>query len=121
LTVTSAVPFTDPEVAVTVTEPSATDVKRPADETVTIPVFDDDHITVEPAIVLSLASFTVAVSVVAPPIDMSVSVAGDSVTAFATWVTVTVAVLLTEPDVAVIIAVPLVIEVTSPADETDAV
>ena len=118
LTVTSAVPSTDPEVAVTVTEPSATDVKRPADETVTIPVFDDDHITVELAIVLSLASFTVAVSVVVPPIDMSVSVLGDRVTEFATWVTVTVTVSLPAPDVAVIVAVPLAFEVTSPAEET---
>ena len=35
--------------------------------------------------------------------------------------TVTVAVLLAEPDVAVMVAVPLPFEVTSPADETVAV
>ena len=67
-----------------VADPSATEVSRPADETVTIPVFDDDHVTVGLAIVLSLASFTVAVTVVVPPIDMSVGVLGDSVTELAT-------------------------------------
>ena len=84
LTVTAAVVFTDPEVAVIVADPSATEVSRPADETVTIPVFDDDHVTVGPAIVLSFASFTVAVTVVVPPIDMSVSVLGDTSTVDAT-------------------------------------
>jgi hypothetical protein len=84
LTVTAAVPFNDPNVAVIVADPSATEVSRPADETVTTPVFDDDHVTVELAIVLSFASFTVAVTVVVPPIDMSVSVSGDSVTELAT-------------------------------------
>jgi len=84
LTVTAAVPFTDSEVAVIVAEPSATEVRRPADEAVTIPVFDDDHVTVAPAIVFARASFTVAVSVVVPPIDMSVSVLGDTSTVDAT-------------------------------------
>ena len=67
-----------------VAEPSATEVSRPADETVTIAVFDDAHVTVTPLIVFPSASFTVAVSVVVPPIDMSVSVLGDTSTVDAT-------------------------------------
>ena len=61
-----------------------TEVSRPADEIVAIPMFDDDHVTVGPAIVLSFASFTVAFNVVVPPIDMSVSVLGDIATEEAT-------------------------------------
>ena len=74
----------DPDVAVIVAVPLPFEVTSPADETVAVSVSDELHVTVGLAIVLSFASFTVAATVVVPPIDMSVSVSGDSVTELAT-------------------------------------
>ena len=54
--------MSEPEVAVIVAVPSATEVTSPADEAVAMVVSDVAHETVAPAIVLSLASLTVAVS-----------------------------------------------------------
>ena len=44
-TVTAAVPFAEPDVAVIVAEPSATEVTEPVDETVATDAADDDHDT----------------------------------------------------------------------------
>jgi hypothetical protein len=117
-TVTAAVASSKPEVTVSVAVPSATAVTRPADETVTTDEFDVAHVTVAPATTLPAASFTVAVSVAVSPIDVRLSIAGDNSTVDATWATVTAAVSLTSPEVAVIVAVPFATEVTSPADDT---
>ena len=77
-TVTVAVPLTDPEVAVIIAVPSAIEVTKPADETVTIPVLDEDHVTVAPETAVPLASFTVALNVVVASVDISESVLGDT-------------------------------------------
>jgi hypothetical protein len=69
---------------VIVVVPSATAVTRPAEETVATDAADVVHVTVAPGIVLSLASFTVAVSVAASPSEAKLTVVGDSVTAVAT-------------------------------------
>jgi hypothetical protein len=61
---------------------------------------------------------TVAVSVTVSPIDVRVVVSGDIETRVATCAIVTAAVPLTEPDVAVIVALPSATEVTSPVDDT---
>jgi len=84
------------------------------------PVFPKNHISAESAPVINLppASVTVAVSVTVSPIDVRVVVSGDIETRLATCATVTVAVALTEPDVAVIVAVPSATEVTSPVGDT---
>ena len=108
----------EPEVAVITAVPSATDVTRPAEETVATDAADVAHVTVAPDIVLSLASLTVAVSVAVSPSEAKLTVVGDSVIDVATWATVTEAVALSEPDVAVIVAEPSATEVTRPAEET---
>ena len=50
-TVTEAVPFADPDVAVIVAVPSATEVTEPDDDTVATEVADDDHDTLAPLMV----------------------------------------------------------------------
>ena len=61
-TVTVAVPLAEADVAVIVAEPSATEVTRPANDTVATDEFDVAHETVTPDITVPPASFTVAVS-----------------------------------------------------------
>ncbi len=98
--------------------PSATAVTSPADETVATVVSEDDQVTVAPDMAVPPASFTVALTVTVSPNDVKVFVLGESSTVDATCATVTAAVVLTEPETAKIVVVPLPTEVTSPADET---
>ena len=58
----SAVPLADPDVAVIVAEPSATEVTRPEEETVATDAADVAHVTLAPLIVAPFWSLTVAVS-----------------------------------------------------------
>ncbi len=101
-----------------VADPFATAVTSPEDETVAISVSDDDHVTVAPDITDPPASFTVAVTVSVPPMVPNVTESRESSMVAGTWETVTAAVPVIEPVVAVIVAVPSVTAVTSPADET---
>ena len=78
-TVTAAVPFADTEVAVIVAEPSATEVTKPLEDTVATDGLDELHDTVAPAIVVALASFTVAVIVAVSPNDARFTLVGASV------------------------------------------
>ena len=64
--------------------PSATEVTRPADETVAIDELDVVHVTVAPDMVAPPASFTVAVRVAVSPIDTKATEVGESVTLEAT-------------------------------------
>ncbi len=59
-TVTAAVPFADPEVAVIVAVPSATEVTRPEEDTVATDADDELHVTEAPLIVAPVWSLTVA-------------------------------------------------------------
>ena len=68
--------------------------------------------------VLPPASSTVAVRVTVSPTEVKVFVLGEIVTVEAVWDTVAVAVALTEPEVAVIVAVPSATAVTRPDDDT---
>jgi hypothetical protein len=79
LTVTVAVALAEPEVAVIVALPSATEVTSPADDTVAIEEFDVAQVTVGLAIVLPTASFTVGTSVVVSPNDVNDRLVGASV------------------------------------------
>ena len=81
---TEAVALTVPEVAVIVAVPSATEVTRPAEDTVAIDELDVVHVTVAPEIVVPPTSFTVGVSVAVAPTDVSDRLVGDSVTLDAT-------------------------------------
>ena len=83
-TVTEADPLAEPEVAIIEIDPVATGLTNPADETVATAVFVDDHVTVGFAIVLSFASFTVAVSVVVSASEEKLRLVGDRVTEDAT-------------------------------------
>ena len=67
-----------------VTEPSATAVTSPAEETVAMVVSDVDHATVAPEIAVPPASFTVAVNVTVSPTEDRVFVLGDTSTVDAT-------------------------------------
>jgi len=102
---------------VIVAEPEATPVTSPADETVATDEFDVVHVTVAPDIAVPPASLTVAVSVTVSPTDVKVFVLGETVTVEAVWLTVTAAVALTDPDVAVMVALPFATAVTKPDDE----
>ena len=99
----------------------ATEVTRPADDTVAMDELDVAHVTDAPDIVFPPASFTVAASVAVSPNDANDRLVGDSVTVEAAWDTVTEAVALTVPEVAVIVAVPFTTEVTRPAEDTVAI
>ena len=99
--------------------PSATAVTRPDDETVATDAADELHDTLAPLIVAPFWSLTVAESCCVAPKDEKLRLVADSVIEVATGkVTVTVAVALADPEVAVIVAVPSATEVTSPVDET---
>jgi len=117
LTVVVAVALADPEVAVIVAVPSATAVTNPAAETVAMDEFDVTHTTVGFEMTVPPASLTVAVSWVVSPSAEKLSTVWDRSRLTGTW-TVTAAVVLADPEVAVIVAVPSVIAVTNPADET---
>jgi len=68
----------EPDVAVIVALPSATEVTSPADDTVAMDEFDVAQVTVAPPIVLPSASFTVATSVAVSESDAKVRLVGAS-------------------------------------------
>jgi hypothetical protein len=82
--VVQALALTDPEVAVIVAVPLATEVTVPVSDTVAIATFDEDHVTVGFEITLSPASLTVAMSCVVSPRALNVSDVSDSFTVAAT-------------------------------------
>jgi hypothetical protein len=98
--------------------PLAIEVTRPVDDTVATVVSDVVHVTVALSIAWPFASVTVAVSWVVSASEPNVSVESDKDTAAITWPTLTVAVALAGPDVAVIVAEPSATEVTRPVDDT---
>ena len=118
MAVTAAVALADPEVAVIVAVPYSTEVTRPVDDTVATASFDVVHVMDGLGIVSPFASVTVAVIWVVSASVPNVSIESDKDAATATWATVTVAVALADPDVAVIVAEPSATEVTRPVDAT---
>ena len=114
---TDAVAVTEPEEAVIVDDPVATEVTRPADETVATPVSDDAHVTTESGSTSPPESFTVALSVAVSPSDTKESELGDTSTVIVTSPTIIEADPLAEPDVAMIETDPVATAVTNPADE----
>ena len=62
ITVTEAVPLADPDVAVIVAVPPATEVTRPVEDTVATDAVDELHVTLAPLIVAPFWSLTVAES-----------------------------------------------------------
>ena len=112
--------LTDPEIAVIVAVPFATAVTKPDDETVATDELDVAHVTDAPDIVTPFWSLTVAVSCCVSPTDENEKLVGDNVIEVAVCVidTVTAAVALTDPEIAVIVALPFPTAVTRPDDET---
>jgi hypothetical protein len=78
-TVAEVVAANAPNVAVTVAVPSATEVTRPAEETVATDAVDVVHTTVTPDITFPPESFTVAVSVAVSASEAKLTVVGDTV------------------------------------------
>ena len=78
------VPLTDPEVAVMVALPSATEVTRPDDKTVATAASEVDQVTVAPDMVLPPPSFTAAAMVTVSPIEVRVLEVGVTSTDAAT-------------------------------------
>ena len=72
--------FTEPDVAVIVAVPSATEVTNPADDTVATDELDVVQVTVAPDITVPPASFTVAASVAVSANEANDRLVGDSVT-----------------------------------------
>ena len=70
----------EPDVAVIVAVPPATEVTRPVDDTVATVVSDVAHVTVAPDMVFPAPTFTVAVIVAVSPTDAKLRLVGDSVT-----------------------------------------
>jgi hypothetical protein len=116
-TVTVAVAVSNPLVAVIVAVPSPTEVTRPVEDTVVTAASDVAHVTVTPGIAVPPASFTVTVRVAVSPNDKNASTVSDS-SRLAGTATVTAAVPLADPDVAVMVAVPLATAVTRPEEDT---
>ena len=98
--------------------PFATEVTRPADETVAMDVLEDAHVTTESGRTFPPESFTVALSVAVSPSDKKESELGDTSTVIVSSPTVTETDPLAEPDVAMIEIDPVATEVTNPADDT---
>ena len=82
----SAVPLADPEVAVIVAVPSATEVTRPLEDTVATDALDELHDTLAPLIVAPFWSLTVADSCCVAPKEAKLRVVADSVIDVATGV-----------------------------------
>jgi len=85
-TVTAAVPFAEPDVAVIVAVPSATEVTRPVEDTVATDALDELQVTLAPLIVAPVWSLTVADSCCVAPKDAKLRVVADSVIEVATGV-----------------------------------
>jgi hypothetical protein len=118
--VISAPSFTPPLAAAIVATPSPTAVTRPLALTVATVLFDDDHTGVLPVITPPAASRSSAVSCSVSP-TKSVSLPGSTVTlATGSPSTVTCAVPLLPPAVAVMVVVPSASAVTRPVVETEA-
>ena len=76
----------DPDVAVIVAVPSATEVTRPVDDTVATDAADELHVTVAPLMVAPFWSLTVAESCCVAPKDEKLRLVADSVIEVATGV-----------------------------------
>jgi len=83
-TVTAAVALADPDVAVIVAVPVATEVTSPTDDTVAIDELDVVHVTVAPEIVAPSVSVTVGTTVAVSPSDVNDRLVGASATPAAT-------------------------------------
>ena len=86
ITVTEAVPLAEPEVAVIVAVPPATEVTRPVEDTVATDVDDELHVTLAPVIVPPFWSLTVAESCCVAPKDEKLKDDAESVIEVATGV-----------------------------------
>ena len=76
----------DPDVAVIVAVPSATEVTRPVEETVATDALDELHVTLAPLMVAPFWSLTVAESWDVSPSEPKLSLVADSVIEVATGV-----------------------------------
>jgi len=117
-TVTTAAAVPEPETAMMTPVPFPTAVTKPEAVTVAMVGVVEVHVTDAPETTLPPGSFTVATIVAVSSIDERVREVSDSSTLDVTCPTVTEAAAFTEPEVAMIVAVPFEAAVTNPAAET---
>lgn len=106
VTVSEAVPLTDPEVAVMVTEPMPVLVARPDALTDATLAFDDDHVTDVSCCVLPSLKKPVAMNCWSVPMAIDGVAGVTEIETRLAGTTVRVAVSLNDPTVAVMVAVP---------------
>ncbi len=116
MTTAAAVP--EPETAMMTPIPFPTAVTKPEAVTVATVGVVEAHVTDAPETTLPPGSLTVATIVAVSSIDERVREVSDSSTLDVTCPTVTEVAALTEPEVAMIVAVPFKTPVTNPAAET---
>jgi len=117
-TVTTAAALPEPETAMMTPAPFETATTKPEAVTVATVGVTATHVTGAPGTTLPAGSLTVATIVAVSPRDERVSEVGDSSTLDVTSPTVTEVAAFTEPEVAMIVAVPFKSPVTNPAAET---
>jgi len=117
-TVMRTVPDFPADVAVIVAEPEATPETRPADETLATDGFELDQVAMRPVSTLPLASLIVALSCRDCPIVTVADCVVNATDATVASVTVTSDVPVLPSEVAVIVAEPGALPVTSPVAET---
>jgi hypothetical protein len=116
-TVIAAVPVFPSLDAVIVALPAATAVTTPADDTVATAAFDVLHVTVRPVSTAPAASLVTAVNACVPPTDTVAALGVTSTVATGTGTVIAAVPVFPSLD-AVIVALPAVTAVTTPADDT---
>jgi len=117
-TVTAAAAVPEPETAMMTPVPFPTAVTKPEAVTVATVGVVETHVTGAPGTTFPAGSLTVATIVAVSSIDERVRKVGDNSTLDVASPTVTEVAAFTEPEVAMIVAVPFKTAVTSPAAET---
>jgi hypothetical protein len=106
LTLSEAVPVTEPETALIVADPGPTDVARPEALTVAVPGSDDVHVTDVKSCVLPSSKVPVALNCWSVPRAIATAFGSTSMDIRCAGTTVKVVVSLRDPTVAVIVACP---------------
>ena len=114
LTLSEAVPVTEPEIALIVADPVPIDVARPEALTVAVPGSDDVHVTDVKSCVLPSSKVPVALNCWSVPRAIATAFGSTSMDIRCAGTTVKVVVSLRDPTVAVIVVCPAPAVVASP-------
>jgi hypothetical protein len=114
LTLSEAVPVTEPEIALIVADPVPTDVARPEALTVAVPGTEDVHVTDVKSCVLPSSKVPTALNCWSVPKAIATAFGSTSMDIRCAGTTVTVVVSLEDPTVAVIVVCPAPAVVATP-------